>query len=429
MAKPEAELFENLDPSNVEPKVVEGELVDAAAQEVDPELDSPTKERADIYSKSDSNRRNESNIDQIEDPVQRANLLMVSDQAAGIAHPEEYYQAIAAGKDPDAIQVEPADAPGLVAKPSSAKTVDTNEEMRTLIVYGQEIDVSQKDIDDAGGVAELQKRISASVKLEKAATYEKSLRTYEGTLDQRLAEIQSRETALNRGNYTPPGPDQDQNRPPSKGALSDAELDSVADELVSGMFSGSEEEAKKQVASALSKVTGRDNNPYPDRDELVGAVADELQRRGQMDNAGTGLPRSDVVTANEMFVRTYPELQSNTDYSAFRMVQAEIELVASSPIMRESSQVEIVREASERVRTRLSGGTPEDLRFSDDDLSGGEAPDVLERIGDRLRLKSRSIVPRSLGSQRRVTSETTPKRNTGSDYVAAARKARGQPII
>ncbi len=427
MAKPEAEVFENLDPSNVEPAHVEDELVtDAKGEKVDPELDSPTQTRDDIYSKSDANRHSESDLTQIEDPKARANLQMVTDQAAGIAHPEEYYQAIAAGEDPDAPEVVAAveDEPG---KSIPAKTVDTNAEMVTLVVYGQEVDVTQQDIDDAGGTAELQKRIAASVKLEKAADYEKSLRTYEGTLNQRLAEVQKREAALTRGKVSPPGTDRDQNKPPQRGALSDAELDGIADELVSGMFSGSEEEAKKQVASALSKVTGRDNNPYPDRDELVGAVADELQRRGQMDSAGGNLPRTDVTTANEMFVKSYPELQSNADYPAFRMVQAEIEQVASSPIMRGSSQEEIVREASERVRMRLAGGKPEELNFSDDDIPGGTSPDVLERIGDRLRLKSRSIVPRSMGSQRRTAPETTPKRNTGSDYVAAARKARGQP--
>jgi len=129
--------------------------------------------------------------------------------------------------------------------------VESQPVMVDLKVDGEVIQRSQKEVDDAGGVANLQKKLSGEARLKKAAQERTELdllkrRNNEFAEELKLREenLKIRETQIQTREVAPPP------EPAKPVEISDEDAQAMAD----GIFSGDEEKVKLAFKSAVSKV-------------------------------------------------------------------------------------------------------------------------------------------------------------------------------
>ena len=415
------------DPQDLDP----GEPETIKPEDVDHDFDAPGKSRDDIY-KHAQELRTEEVGPEVEElpPEQQKQVLAMEQMAQGIDPAEAEAEALAKRMEAEAAgETIEGDVP---AVQSTDPGVDTDGETVTLTIYGQQVDVTSQQIEEAGGKVALQKQLGAAMKFSRLSTYEANLRE----LDQRLAE---REQMLSQGldqngqPLAPPSTVTEPTQPPAGagGEVTDEEIDALTKEFSDGIFSGTQEEADGKIRSVISKVMrGRGQAATPTKEELVGETVAELRRLNLLstpDDPG----ETARLNANAMFREEYKEFQEDTDPIAFRTVQAEIQEVRRSPVMAGRPLPEVVRMAADRVRKRFAGQPVESLDFRMDTEEARSAETTGERlvtgsIPGRLTLKKRTVMPPTQAGQRNEPPPEKSSKQSNSAYVNQMRQNRGQ---
>jgi len=370
-------------------------------------------DRAAIYASAAQEREDE--VNEVGDETNADNVAELKHQATGVRPSDDDAPDESATAEDEAEEVE--------------LVVDSNAETDTIRVYGQDIEVSQEQIDQAGGKTELQKQVAADVRMQRVSTYEAKLRSWDTDLQEREARLKA---AAEAPTDTPPAAEETGNQKPPAGATGEIEqelLETVAEKLVTGVFSGSEAEAKKQVAEALSEVLSGRNQQVstPTEDELVDKTLARLRDEGQI-SSPEPTPQTDpeVVEANRVFAEEYPHLTFEENPDAYAAAEAQLQRVTDSPLFADASLNEIVREACDRTDKMLKGEPLESLDIRPTDTEKDMETQIVE---GRLVLKRRTRVPVGRASAPHTPApEPKSKPESGSDFVRKQRELRNQPV-
>ena len=173
----------------------------------------------------------------------------------GVEEPDE-------NPEPEEAEAEEVDTENATPDETEA---DSNDEMVELKVNGQIIYRSKQEVEDAGGVAAIQKSIAGDIKLAQAAEERKRFETRERELNQRLAQTAARnaelEAALN-GNKD----------------LSDSEIEAKSKQLAEKFFMGDQEELQSAIADLLKSGKKVDKPIQPiDEEALAEKTAKKIE--------------------------------------------------------------------------------------------------------------------------------------------------------
>lgn len=307
-----------------------------------------------------------------------------------------------------------------VATQNPSEGIDAASETTTITVYGMREEVPTADVNAAGGIDAFQKSRAADIKLERAATYEASLRQYESQLSERAANLEQ------RGTQTPAQDGTGLTESSPTDAQGDtADIDALSGILTDAVYGGDREETQKQFASVLGSVRA-------DAIRTVQAQAQQSAPSGPTAEQQAAELRS-KQEANAVFRDEFPELDTQVLRDAtFAMVKQ----VAADPMMINRPLSEITREACSRVRSDVfPNAGPKDpvvtpvTQTANPLISetGNQTPPV--DLGTRLDLKRRTVVSPQNEAHGRVVEPPANEQSfpSNSDFVAQLKKVRGQP--
>lgn len=281
------------------------EELDVAAPETEEEVETPVLERDSVMSDMAARQRETRKREEAE------------------ARGEEYTPASEA--DPDADddpEPKPADAP------------EPKDELVLLKVNGKELFKSKQEVEDAGGVAAIQKALAGDEKLNAAAMRQQELDQRERTLQEREQRITQEEAARKKAPQVQPGP-----APTSEEIAKAAEA--MAEDLVLGDTT--------KVAGALAKMMQQqqpaaqaEQQPQPpiDINQLSEKITADVQWRTELKTAQTDFARDFADVSGNPVTRQYANDQT-------KKIGAEHPDWTPSQILTEAGK-----------RTRAAMGTP-----------------------------------------------------------------------
>lgn len=263
--------------------------------------------------------------------------------------------------------------------------MDGDEPMFRTVVEGQEQLIP---LDKAR--RELQKRIAGDIRLQQNAEWQRQL-------EQREAALKANEQAWQEKTASPP---------PSSPDVDDVDFDAEAREVVSGLFTGSEEEAAAKLAKLLKGSRGATQaTPAIDPEQIAQQAAAAARKQIEADTI-----KKDVETGWTKFQEDYPEIAQ--DENLFRYADGMTDAIAAENPEWLPSQV--MQEAGRRTREWLK--TIQSPEPSD------QAPS-----NDRQERK-RELRPMPRVRQGTPEKEPEEREPTPGDYIAELRKQRGQAV-
>jgi len=197
-----------------------------------------------------------------------------------------------------------------------------------VVVLGRTLSVPKQDVDDAGGVEAYQKSRSATIKLQRAATLEERARAL-----------------LTQSKTEPPqsGAQQDD---PSTDGLSDADIDSLHEEMMDVVVDGTVDEMKAWLQKRLLKPKTQPKPAAPSTESVEAApqvksdseAAKELREQYERDR----------VEANTMMQSDYKDIMADPELLA--LAQQRFKTIKANPNSEGRTQKEMAREAANFVR-------------------------------------------------------------------------------
>jgi len=239
-----------------------------------------------------------------------------------------------------------------VNKASDALPEIQNDAMVEVTILGRTLEVPQQDIDDAGGQTAYQKSRSATIKLQRAATLEaKALKT--------LDEIEHGEIGA-------------QPISPSTDGPSEADIDSLHEEMMDTVANGTVEDMREWVANKLTPqpiaepVAASTIKPETETPVVTSEIQEELDSQFE----------DDRVDANTMMQTEFVDIMADSELLG--LAQQRFNVIKTNPLNEGRSQKEMAREAANFVRTlgrRLDG----DYRPNKPDPIEAERKERIER--------------------------------------------------
>ena len=296
--------------------------------------------------------------------------------------------------------------------------VDTDSDLVTITVYGINEQIPRSEIDAVGGVQKFQKMRAAEVRMERAATYEASLRKYEDSVQQRNAELDEREATLAArekalGTGLPDGVQPNT-------AESTGSLDEQARAVVHSIYAGDEEDAVKKMTDLLAS---RDRNSAMTEEQVEGAVRRVLAETSTA-APGTPMGESEEARANQVFANEFSHLNTHSGRTA---ILAMTEELRKDPVMYGRPLDELTREAGRRV-TEDFGMTYQAKPPTPAPQAENSAP---ADLAERHQRKSRQVVvPGTPAAGQHARHQPEPEPNTApmannQAYIQTMRKNRG----
>lgn len=207
---------------------------------------------------------------------------------------------------------------------------DDDDEMIDLKVDGEIIKKTKKEVQENGGVAQMQKALSAEKRLHEATIAKRQAEELRQKQLQRERELERREKEL-RAKYDE-----------SKKKKQNVDLESVADKFLQSVYSGDEKEAKESLISIMSSLNKpTQNNPVVNESAILQKALFEVEKRnGQRE-----------------FAERFPHLKDDKFF--FDKTNYEtIEIMKQNPNM---SPRDVILEAAKRVdsiyKEKLGKGT------------------------------------------------------------------------
>ena len=190
-------------------------------------------------------------------------------------------------------------------------------------------EIVHRDLDAVR--AEAQKNEAADRRLQAASDWQKDLQ-------QREAQVAERErAAATQPTVVSP--------PPERTDVDDLDIDAVSHEIVTSMFSGTEEEAAAKLADTLRKVRGTGQAaPQIDADALVQQAKQAAREELDQDNYN-----KDVNSAWNDFTTEYADVHGDTDAFAFADSQSSL-IEKQHP---DWSPRQVMMEAGKRAREKV----------------------------------------------------------------------------
>lgn len=304
----------------------------------------------------------------------------------------------AQGIDPDAQPVQRVNAADSQAHQNGA---DANQRVKVKVL-GQEFEVPQSDIDEAGGVVAYQKDRAASMRLQQAAREQASIKAEREALEkERQALAQQRDSAGRNAPATSTGRTPGAAPTHQGGAGEGADVEAQAAAIANDLYSGDPKRAK----AAIAKIMQGSSQPAHTLDpaEVARQAADLLKKQDQ-EPAPTP-QQVDVATQveinelNSMMAAKFGEVLENPDMKAKAL--SKFEELRKDPANRYRRLVDMGREAAQFA------------------LVDGKHPrqDIVDR--------KRALPPVPTGSQ--VHQPKQQQTMKSSDWMALQRKARGLP--
>lgn len=237
---------------------------------------------------------------------------------------------------------------------------------------------------------EIQKHVAADIRLQQNTEWQRQLEEREAQLQQNSAALEQSLQAQHNGPPSAPAVDVD-----------DATLEAEAREVVSGLFTGTEDEAAAKLADLLKKSRGPKAQSV-DTDQIVQRAV-QATRQQMSEEART----TDVNTGFKKFSEDYPEIMA--DQALFGYADSMTDgIAAENPSWLPS---EVMLEAGKRVREWVQSM---------------KAPEPAQPTNnDRLERKQQL---RPLPRVRQGTQETEPVETTQTpaQMMEEIRAARGQ---
>ncbi len=361
------------------------------------DLEPPPKvSRDEIVAKARDKRMRDlrSNFDDLDEEGRRRTLAMEAEVRG-----EEHEYDITPEGDPD-----PAPAPEEKTDPRPAakkadETVDTEDDLVTIKIDGEERQVPRTEVEEAGRRA-LQKEIKADETLKEAKEYEKSVRRLETAVRKRIEthlQARAQEGADVDGNATPP----------TEGAVAEA-VQQHAERVSEAIYSGDQEQVQAALTELVTGVVqGRPQESTPPQvsaEEFAQQVMADVQAEVEQEEAEQVAEerRSVAHRVNTTFKDEFPELYESDD--GFALAQSRFNrLCADRP---EADRVDLMREAAKSTQKTLS-------------------PPAMTPIEARRRAKAGADAETPVTSERREEPKA-PARRTRTDVVADLQRARGQ---
>jgi len=316
--------------------------------------------------------------------------------------------------------IEEQPAPAQTIAEEQPQTVDSNDEMVTITVYGMQQDVPRAEVDAVGGTAAYQKIVAADEKMKRASTYEASVRALDQEVSERLKALQEQEQGQLQATSTTADPE----LPPTGVQGETIDVQTAAEKLVGAMYTGDREAAVKEASEVLASLQQDAKRVAQAQVQQPGAQgpSPEEQQIAIERAAAAERERSD---ANHVFVTEFSDLQSQVLRDAtYSMVQK----VAAEPIMYGRPLAEVTREAGMRVRSDVFGTqapNPTPSPTPNVHPPANTAPDLATRMALKKRTVVQPLIPAS--GRHADTPETEQKVESNSEYIARMRReSRGQ---
>ena len=198
----------------------------------------------------------------------------------------------------------------------------------TVKILGQEYQVPQQDIDDAGGIELYQKSRAANLRLQRIATFEKALPAKRPQEEVR---------------------EEQQDADPSPDGLDEADITRLRNRVVDALVDGENIEAVDKVlveelsSRRKSKPRPQTQSTKPESEPSVNPVIREAQAELEAQQA------EDMREANEMMRAEYQDILNDKD--ALSMARGRFHLLASNPANAGRTQKELSRESANWVRS------------------------------------------------------------------------------
>ena len=161
-------------------------------------------------------------------------------------------------------------------------------------------DGKEKFIPLENAQRELQKQVAGDIQLEQN-------RVWQTQLEQREIAVRANELAYEQR----VGAQSTLDSQPSEQDVDDVDLEAQAREVVSGLFTGSEEEAAAKLAKLLTDSRGTSQgHPQINPDEIAARAVAAAQAQVQQDATNR-----DVKTGYNKFVDSYPEIANDENLS------------------------------------------------------------------------------------------------------------------
>jgi hypothetical protein len=316
--------------------------------------------------------------------------LMDTSQGEGRAlSPMERMAIEAAGGDPEQASRSAVAAPETVA-------LQENDEPRMVevTVLGRQYEVSQQDIDDAGGIRAYQKDRAATIRLQRAATAESNAAAL-------LAEAERKTTH-----------EEQPHADPSTDGQSSADIKDLREGLYDVVAEGSEEE----INAWIENVRATPRQPEP-ATETVKEETQELPRvKGEAEQDLERQLESDRIEANKMMHSEYGDIMR--DPELLGLAQQRFKAIASHPSSEGRSQKAIAREAANHVRDILKRNAP----------GGREQPSPVEQER-RARVTRKRALPQPSKADVPVSANPSKRKITGNkEHLRRLQKASGQIV-
>lgn len=252
------------------------------------------------------------------------------------------------------------------------------------------VDGQEKLIPLETARAQLQKHVSADIRLQTAATRNKELDNRAAVIAAQERELQTRRTA------------------PAVAAVDDAALDTEATELVRSLVSEPEEKAAARLAKTL-KTIRQASVPQVDVKAIVKQAGDEAEARIVARDTAKAFD-----SGYKTFEQDYPEIVGDPDL--FATADRKTDAIAEEHP--EWSPEQVMSEAGRLTREWMKG---QGMKVPAPPANGGQHPSNRQQRKENLRPMP---TPRAARPAAAVEQSAT---QSPSDAVAEMRKARGQP--
>jgi hypothetical protein len=169
-------------------------------------------------------------------------------------------------------------------------------------MFKTKVDGQEKLIPIENARAQLQKHVAAEIRLQQAATEKRALEQREAAIAEGEARLAAKLKQL-------------QEAPPSvKPDVSDQDLSDQAHQVVSSLFTGSEDEAVKSLTDLLGKIR-QAPGPQVDTQETVAQAVAAAKRELAAESAAKERERQqkDINSGFKKFSEDYPEIVENAD--------------------------------------------------------------------------------------------------------------------
>ncbi len=354
---------------------------DGARQHVD-----LTREEIMAKSKARRNKQKAADTEQLDDDGKRLQEAMEAEARGELNEFDTEYEAPKPGEEPAGDE-----------KPT--ETVDSDPDVVTIKVDGEEREVPRADIEKAG-VAALQKESAADKRLKEASEYELSLKSLEASLQKQIEDLQTQQPVADGS-----AAGDDPANLPDEGAVAEAVAEQAA-KVAEAIYSGDEDQVKEGLIAALTSVVpGRQSSTPPlDAKQFAQDIMENMRRdAAEKEQAQQAEERSNVAkTVNSTFEEEFPDLYA--DDRGFRLTKAEFDgLCAEKP---NADRVVLMREAAGTVNQLVN-------------------PPVDDEISRRKNRKRGADADAPSSAQRMKPGKPEAKK-TRADVVADMQRQRGQ---